>query len=47
MASPVVKVFYNSLGTPQIYDLMQRLKPASVELVLLENDNDEERVAKV
>ena len=47
MASSVVKVFYNSLGTPEIYDLMQRLKPPSLELVLLEKDDDEERVAKV
>src|SRR4051794_18622481 len=47
MTAPVVRVFYNSLGTPEIYDLMQRLRPPSLELVLLENDNDEERVAKV
>jgi phosphoglycerate dehydrogenase-like enzyme len=47
MASSAVKVFYNSLGTPEIYDLMQRLKPSSLELVLLERDDDEERVAKV
>jgi phosphoglycerate dehydrogenase-like enzyme len=42
-----VKVFYNSLGTPEIYDLMRRVKPAGLELVLLETDDDEERVAKV
>ncbi len=47
MATSAVKVFYNSLGTPEIYDLMQRLKPPSLELVLLETDDDEERVAKV
>ncbi|MEZ0172266.1 2-hydroxyacid dehydrogenase [Microvirga sp. TS319] len=47
MASSVVKVFYNSLGTPEIYDLMQRLKPPSLELVLLDRDDDGERVAKV
>lgn len=47
MASSAVKVFYNSLGTPEIYDLMQRLKPPSLELVLLEQDDDEERVVKV
>jgi len=47
MASSAVKVFYNSLGTPEIYDLMQRLKPPSLELVLLEKDDDEERIAKV
>lgn len=47
MASSAVKVFYNSLGTPEIYDLMQRLKPPSLELVFLERDDDEERVAKV
>ncbi|PVE24774.1 3-phosphoglycerate dehydrogenase [Microvirga sp. KLBC 81] len=47
MASSAVKVFYNSLGTPEIYALMQRLKSPSLELVLLEADDDEERVAKV
>src|ERR687890_2791787 len=43
----VVKVFYNSLGTPEIYDLMQRVKPPGLDLVLLEKDDDDERVAKV
>lgn len=47
MASSTVKVFYNSLGTPEIYSLMQRLKPPSLELVLLEKDDDEERADKV
>ncbi|WP_445502731.1 2-hydroxyacid dehydrogenase [Microvirga sp. G4-2] len=47
MASSAVKVFYNSLGTPEIYALMQRLKSPSLELVLLEKDDDEERIAKV
>jgi phosphoglycerate dehydrogenase-like enzyme len=47
MISSAIKVFYNSLGTPEIYDLMQRLKPPSLELVLLDKDDDEERVAKV
>ena len=47
MVSSTIKVFYNSLGTPEIYDLMQRLKPPSLELVLLEKDDDEERIVKV
>jgi phosphoglycerate dehydrogenase-like enzyme len=47
MTPPAVKVFYNSLGTPEIYDLMQRVKPPGLDLVLLEKDDDEERVAKV
>ncbi|MGO4571261.1 hydroxyacid dehydrogenase [Microvirga sp. 2TAF3] len=47
MASSAVKVFYNSLGTPEIYGLMQRLKPSCLELVLLEKDDDDERLAKV
>jgi phosphoglycerate dehydrogenase-like enzyme len=47
MASSAVKVFYNSLGTPEIYDLMERRKPPGLELVLLEKDDDEERVTKV
>lgn len=47
MASAIVKVFYNSLGTPEIYDLMRRLKPPSLELVFLERDDDDERVEKV
>jgi phosphoglycerate dehydrogenase-like enzyme len=45
--SSPARVFYNSLGTPQIYDVMRRLKPPGLELVLLEKDDDEERVAKV
>jgi phosphoglycerate dehydrogenase-like enzyme len=44
---PVVRVFYNSLGTPEIYDVMRRVKPPGLELVLLEKDDDEERIAKV
>lgn len=47
MASPTIKVFYNSLGTLEIYSLMERLKPPGLELVLLERDDDDERVAKV
>lgn len=47
MVPSAVKIFYNSLGTPEIYAAMQRLKPLSLELVLLEKDDDEERVAKV
>jgi phosphoglycerate dehydrogenase-like enzyme len=42
-----IRVFYNSLGTPELYDVMRRMTPSSLELVLLETDNDEERIAKV
>lgn len=41
------RVFYNSLGTPDMYDLVRRQMPPGYELVTIEKDDDEERRRKI
>jgi phosphoglycerate dehydrogenase-like enzyme len=42
-----VRVFYNSFSTHEIYNVLRRVAPPGIELVLLDADDDEERVRKV
>ncbi len=41
------RVFYNSLGTEEMYGLIRDAMPAGYELVTLETDEDEERCQKI
>ena len=41
------RVFYNSLGTEEMYGLIREVMPAGYELVTLETDEDEERCQKI
>lgn len=41
------RVFYNSLGTEEMYGLIREVIPAGYELVTLETDEDEERCQKI
>ena len=41
------RVFYNSLGTEEMYGLIEEVMPAGYELVTLETDGDEERCQKI
>ena len=45
MPAPI-RVFYNSLGTPDMYALVRAELPPGFELVTLERDDDAERIAK-
>ncbi|WP_197916412.1 NAD(P)-dependent oxidoreductase [Thiosulfatihalobacter marinus] len=42
-----LRVFYNSLGTPEMYDLIRSRMGAGLELVTLDSDDDAERFAKI
>lgn len=42
-----LRVFYNSLGTPQMYDLIRARAGDGIELVTLDSDDDAERIARV
>ena len=41
------RVFYNSLGTEEMYNLIREVMPQGYELVTLETDEDEERYQKI
>lgn len=41
------RVFYNSLGTPSMYDLIVREMPPGYELITLQSDDDDERREKI
>lgn len=41
------KVFYNSLGTEQMYDLIRDVMPRGYQLVTLDSDEDVERISKI
>jgi phosphoglycerate dehydrogenase-like enzyme len=43
----VIKIFYNSLGTEQMYGLIRDAMPAGYELVTLDSESDEERCVKI
>jgi len=45
--SAPLTVFYNSLGTPQMYDLIRAELRPGMQLVTLETDDDDERRAKI
>jgi phosphoglycerate dehydrogenase-like enzyme len=42
-----MRVFYNSLGTPEMYAMIARRMPAGMALVTLDTDSDAERCAKI
>ena len=41
------RVFYNSLGTEEMYGLIRDVMPQGYDLVTLETDEDEERCRKI
>ena len=43
----VVRIFYNSLGTPELYALMRNELPPGLELVTLASDSDAERCERI
>lgn len=43
----MTSVFYNSLGTEEMYGLIREVMPAGYKLVTLETDQDEERCQKI
>ena len=45
--TPGLRVFYNSLGTPEMYDLIRAKAGEGVELVTLDTDDDAERTARI
>ncbi|MEM8664152.1 MAG: NAD(P)-dependent oxidoreductase [Pseudomonadota bacterium] len=42
-----MRVFYNSLGTPEMYALIRARAGSGIELITLETDDDAERCAKI
>ena len=42
-----LRVFYNSLGTPDMYDLIRARMGPGLELEVLDSDEDDERIARI
>lgn len=42
-----LRVFYNSLGTPEMYDLIRARAGEGIELAMLDTDDDDERMARI